>query len=82
MSSTGEAQGGNADGMIWISRRMALVDANDSGYCARACRNLDYDAALKVRGIIPGDTAMTIYDETDGGGGGGPRGPSRRAACS
>ena len=70
VSSTMKRKARNADGtMVDLTKRMALVvDANDFGLRSYVS-NLDFDGHTQVRGIIPGDTAMTIYDETDGGGG-------------
>lgn len=60
----------NADGtMVDLAKRMALVvDANDFGLRSYLS-NLEYDGHTQVRGVIPGDTAMTVYNETDGAGG-------------
>lgn len=70
VSATLKRKARGADGAVAdLNKRMALVvDANDFGLRSYVS-NLEFDGHTRVRGIIPGDTAMTVYDETDGGGG-------------
>lgn len=58
-----------ADGstMKWVKKFGLVVDARDFGL-RQYTSNLEVGGHLTVRGVVPGDTAMTVFTEQDGGG--------------
>jgi hypothetical protein len=52
----------------WVKNCSLVVDAQDFGL-RRYTSNQLFDTHEIVRGILPGDTAMTVYSEYDGAGG-------------
>lgn len=58
-----------ADGSTvkWVKKFGLVVDARDFGL-RQYTSNLEVGGRLMVRGIVPGDTAMTVFTEQDGGG--------------
>lgn len=51
----------------WVKKFGLVVDARDYGLRGYTS-NLDFEGRVVVKGIIPGDTAMTVYSEVDGSG--------------
>lgn len=58
-----------ADGKTsrWLKKFGLVADARDYGLRSYTS-NLEYGGHTTVRGVIPGDTAMTVYTEIDGQG--------------
>lgn len=58
-----------ADGSsrVLIKKLGMIVDGFDFGLRSYTS-NLEFDGHVTVRGILPGDTSMTVYTETDGAG--------------
>lgn len=51
----------------WVKKFGLVVDARDFGL-RQYTSNEEVAGRLTVRGVVPGDTAMTVYTERDGGG--------------
>ncbi len=52
-----------------MKKRMALVVSSDDFRLRSYLSNEEFAGQLAVKGVIPGDTAMTVYSERDGNGG-------------
>jgi hypothetical protein len=59
-----EADGGTAS---WVKKFSLVVDGRDFGMRGYTS-NLEFEGRVIVRGVIPGDTALTVYSEIDGAG--------------
>lgn len=59
-----EAEGSTAK---WIKKFSLIVDGTDFGMRAYTS-NLEFGGNVTVKGVLPGDTSMTIYSEVDGAG--------------
>ncbi len=59
----------NPDGSTvkWVKRFSLVVDGRDFGLRGYTS-NLEVGRDLTVKGVVPGDTAMTVYTERDGAG--------------
>lgn len=51
----------------WLKKFGLVVGASDFGLHSYTS-NLEFGGHVRVRGIVPGDTAMTVYSEVDGAG--------------
>lgn len=51
----------------WVKKFGLIVDGRDFGLRGYTS-NLEVGGHLTVKGVVPGDTAMTVYSETDGSG--------------
>lgn len=51
----------------WVKKFGLVVDGRDFGLRSYTS-NLEFDGHLAVTGVIPGDTAMTVFTERDGAG--------------
>jgi len=51
----------------WVKKFGLVVDGRDLGLRSYTS-NLEVGGKLSVKGVVPGDTAMTVYSEVDGAG--------------
>lgn len=58
---------GDGSTVRWVKKFGLVVDGRDFGLRGYAS-NLEVGKDLTVKGIVPGDTAMTVYTELDGAG--------------
>ena len=59
-----EAEGSTAK---WVKKFSLIVDGTDFGMRGYTS-NLEFGGRLTVKGVMPGDTSMTLYSEVDGEG--------------
>jgi hypothetical protein len=59
-----EAAGSTAK---WIKKFTLIVDGTDFGM-REYTSNLEFGGSVTVKGVMPGDTSMTVYSEVDGAG--------------
>ena len=59
-----EAEGKTAN---WVKKFSLVVDGADFGMRAYTS-NLEFGGRVTVKGVLPGDTSMTVYSEVDGAG--------------
>lgn len=60
-------RGDDGGAVKWVKKFGLVVDGRDFGL-RQYTSNLLIGDHLTVKGVVPGDTAMTVYTETDGGG--------------
>lgn len=53
--------------VTWVKKFGLVVDGRDFGLRSYTS-NLEVGGRLTVKGVVPGDTAMTVYSEVDGAG--------------
>ena len=64
---TRHVAGAGGKTLKWV-KKFGLVRGDDDAALHSYVSNLEFDGHVTTRGIVPGDTAMTIYSEFDGNG--------------
>jgi hypothetical protein len=64
---TRTARGADGAAQEWVKKFGLVVGRQDFGLRSYVS-NLAYGGHVSVRGVVPGDTAMTVYSEIDGNG--------------